>query len=94
MRRGEDSVIDEMLDMFLPNEKFDKERNAANVELLQILAQHLTDNPTIRFSQALRNLDFVEELRDESGTPISWAQEFYLEPQALLVRVKKALAKL
>lgn len=79
-----------LLGIFVPDAAFDKARSAANVELLQILAQYLTDNPGQRFGQALRNLDIVCESLLPDGD-IYWCNGFYEEAHETLKRVKKAL---
>lgn len=70
-------------------------RQKANRELVKILHSMVEAYPDQRFSQLLRNLDVVAEVRDaQTGMPLSWANEFHLEPEQLLARVKKALQSL
>lgn len=68
---------------------FDKERADANSELICIIAQYLTDNPTLRFGQALRNLNVIRN--DNFSCPPTWVNEFNTEPTEMVKRAKKAL---
>lgn len=81
----EEEMISEINDMFT-NPEFDKARKEATMELLQILGQLILENPQQRFGQILQNYGFVS-FYDEAD-PYAWNNEFYLEPVALLKRVK------
>lgn len=76
----------------------DAARVAANLELIQVLAQYLTDHPTERFGQALRNLGIVSDRevainagRGREELELIWDNEFSTEPTATLARVKQTL---
>ena len=60
-------------------------RKNANKELLNILTNYLEKHPEIRFSQAIENLNIVKT-NDEY-----WVNEFYVESDVLLERVKGKL---
>lgn len=79
---------------------FDKRRQDANVELIQLLAQYLTDRPSERFGQALRNLGIVSEREvviNEGGgresLELIWENEFMTEPHAMVARAKAVLGR-
>ncbi len=70
-------------------------RLEANHELLAILSNYLEKHPDIRFSQALMNCYFVKQ-EDRRPTisiykDLIWRDEFYLESEVLLERVKEAM---
>lgn len=71
--------------------EFDRQRQEANLELAAILVQLLTKHGSQRFSQVLRNYGFVRETRPVKPDAhwVDWKNEFNLEPQELLKRVKK-----
>ena len=69
--------------------KTDLNRLNENRQLLKILEELIEKNPSERFSQILRNNEFISEHRDGNNMPIFWENEFYLESEALLQRVKK-----
>jgi hypothetical protein len=62
-------------------------RQSANFEILNILYRVVLDNPDWRFSQVLRNAEVVRENR-KGKLPICWLNEFNLESEALLERIK------
>lgn len=70
-----------------------KPRLECNRELLAILSDYLEENPDMRFSQALINLNIVQEQPDGhlGYERFSWKDEFYLESVELLWRVKEAM---
>lgn len=74
--------VTEVLGVFQPNEAFDRKRSAANLELLNIVAQYLTEHPSQRFGQALKNLELATE------------DCALVEPTAQLNRAKAALRRL
>jgi len=76
------------VNLFKNNHEFDAARKAANKELIKILTRYIKLNPNQRFSQVLRNLDFVQE-SDSSVLNSSWKNEFMLEPTTLLKRVQR-----
>jgi len=59
-------------------------RQQANLALLQHLTDMINNNPDIRFSQALVNLELVQYLGDHT-----WVDDYYLEPRDLLKRVEE-----
>lgn len=67
-------------------------RHQANMTLLEILKGYLTDNPDIRFGQALVNLNALEDDFMATKTQV-WGRvykdPFYEEPQETLKRVKE-----
>lgn len=78
---AEKRALSEVMDVFRPNEDFDRERSEANAELIGLLAQHLTDYPHLRFGQALRSLDLAT---DDCAL---------VEPQVQLKRARAALKR-
>lgn len=73
--------------------KFDQDRLEANRELVEILTNLVEEQPTQRFSQLLRNAGFIKENRPAKpdNPNIYWQNEFYMEPQDVLKRVKRRL---
>ncbi len=70
-----------------------KDRQTSNLLILTILSDYLKKYPDIRFSQALLNLNIVKQLDVQPRHPNDWpdqrwADEFYLEPEDLLKRIK------
>jgi len=64
-------------------------RLQANKKLLKILKELVINNPDQRFSQVLQNLGFVKPSRPVRDLGmIEWQNEFYLESEELLKRVK------
>jgi len=63
-------------------------RREANSEILQTLKLYLDNNPQIRFSQALVNLNIIEQELDKQGNLIT-KDPFYEEPIDVLNRIKK-----
>ena len=59
-------------------------RQQANLALLQHLTDMINNNPDIRFSQALVNLELVQYLGDHTCVG-----DYYLEPRDLLKRVEE-----
>lgn len=71
-----------------------KSRAEANGELIVILSDYLETYPDVRFSQALQNLYYVEQLPITLMTdPHLWQDEFYLESEELLQRVCECAPK-
>lgn len=73
-------------------------RYKANLALLEQLRGLIFAYPDMRFSQILGNFDFVKNDRDyevngESLSPPVWRDEYHLEPNVLLERVKAAISK-
>lgn len=62
-----------------------EKRKQDNAAILAVLTQYLADNPDMRFSQALSNLDIVQQYNSD-GT--AWKDEYYLEPGEILKRMK------
>lgn len=72
-----------------------KSRLKYNRAILGLLAKEIEANPEVRFSQILRNLLIVKETRPieaERGVEhgINWDNEFYLESEALLIRILRS----
>lgn len=63
-------------------------RKEANMLLLEILKDYLTQNTDIRFGQALINLGLVRQEIDDSIIPIT-IDPYNEEPQETLLRVCK-----
>lgn len=91
-RLGLDVFEHEHMGIFDPNPAFDAARFEANAEVLALLGKYLYTNRTVRFGQALRNLDIIREHRtaDPAAAP-DWVNEFNTEPQEMLKRIKAAL---
>ena len=85
--------LTQILDGFQPDAEFEAARDAANVELVAIIAQYLTDNRSLRFGQALRNLDIIREISNPTGAP-GWVNEFNTEPQEMVRRARLALDRM
>lgn len=60
-------------------------RKVHNDIILSVLQTYLEKNPTMRFSQALCNLDLVKMI--EVNQNYYWKDEYYLEPSALVERL-------
>ena len=60
-------------------------RLEANRLIILILEQYIEEYPDIRFSQALLNLGVVV---DWDGDKRAWEDDFYLESEKLLERIK------
>jgi hypothetical protein len=59
------------------------QRLETNLKLLKILEEYLRQDPGMRFNQALLNLDFV----------INGKDDYYTEPEEIINRVLLALKK-
>lgn len=68
-------------------------RLAENRELVKLLSELVENNPSERFHQILRNNGFITEHIDEHNMPVYWENEFYLESENVLNRVKQILGK-
>ena len=68
-------------------------RQASNQKLVDIIQTLVKQYPDLRFSQILQSFDFVvyNDLQYNGG-PV-WENEFYVEPDVILERVKKALGR-
>lgn len=66
-------------------------RLEANVELSTILNDLMLKNPDLRFSQILYAYGFVKPNRPTKDAGEAWQNEFYLEPEEVLKRVKERL---
>lgn len=89
-----ESLLETLLGVFPSGQKaneFDRQRQEANLELAAILVQLLTKHGSQRFSQILRNYGFVKETRPvkPDNYNVDWKNEFNMEPQELLKRVKR-----
>ena len=60
-------------------------RLEANREILRRLQAYLEADPDMRFSQALRNLQIVDEV--DGPDAVYWDNEFYVESSAILKRM-------
>ena len=71
-----------------------KNRQKSNQELVAILAELVTRHPTERFHQILRNYGFITEsnIDPETHSP-KWVNEFSVESESVLERVKKHQAQ-
>lgn len=65
-----------------------------NKLLLDILKEYFEQNPEIRFSQALSNLDYVKQSESLTSLNPFWIDEYYLESKDLLTRVSEVIAKM
>jgi len=68
------------------NRKFDEDRVKSNQELISLLSKLSIENPSLRFSQLLVVFGFVEDAIP--GQSEYWKNEFNVEPQTVLKRVK------
>ena len=66
-------------------------RSFWNSELLSIIKEYLEANPDMRFSQALLNLSFVVE--DKENSQHTMKDEYYLESSKLHKRVLEAMER-
>ena len=57
--------------------ELNKIRKECNTEILRKLTDYLRNNPTIRFNQALYNMDIITE-----------ENSYYTEPSVVLKRIK------
>lgn len=65
-------------------------RQEANRLILKRISDEIERNPHVRFHQILRNLNVIEEFRDEFGIPKWWLNEFHAEPDLILNRMREA----
>ncbi len=73
-----------------------KERQKANLEIVEILRAYFEKYPDQRFHQGLVNLDIVvrpEQVGDKSNLGV-WRDEYNTEPKTLLGRIKLALSNI
>ena len=66
-------------------------RQSQNEELVKVLNNLVKDNPDLRFSQILYVFRFVKANRPTRDAGDNWQNEFYVEPEEILKRVKQAL---
>lgn len=69
-------------------------RLEANLELRNELESLIFKYPDMRFSQILLAFGFVKQERPakpREDRPISWQDEFYMEPEKVLERVKRRI---
>jgi hypothetical protein len=66
--------------------ELNQKRQVANQTILRKLTDYLQANPSMRFSQALSNLDIVQVLRNVEGMRIL-KDEYYLESEEVLKRI-------
>ena len=72
-------------------------KQQANRAIAGILLEQIEKHPELRFGQLLLNLDMVKtKMVKEKGIdkPDGLIDEYYLEPDRLLIRVKEAVARL
>lgn len=67
-------------------------RIVANAEIMVRLGRYLTQNPDIRFGQALRNLGIVVDFQKPPANPgewnpVEWMNHFNEEPWDMLKRM-------
>lgn len=62
------------------------DRQTANLKLVEVLTKLIEKNPDQRFGQLLRNYGFI--LETDVLSHVLWVNEFNLEPDVLLTRVK------
>lgn len=66
------------------------DRLDCNQQILEFLLQYISENPDVRFSQALFNLGIVVQA-DSDDFPRFWKDTFGEEPSVTLKRVKSRL---
>jgi hypothetical protein len=64
-------------------------RQEANRLIVKILADQVEKQPDIRFSQLMRNCGVVDE--DIIEPQLIWRNEFNLEPQELIKRIRRCI---
>lgn len=69
--------------------ELNQKRKECNAIILKKLTEYLRDNPSMRFNQALINLDIVVNARDLQGIYSTFCQDdYYTEPSEVLKRMK------
>ena len=66
-------------------------REEANDEVMTLLAFIIAERPSQRFGQVMRNYGFITEGSTGIYGYSQWNNEFYLEPQEVIKRVKNKL---
>lgn len=67
-------------------------RHQDNLDLVEQLVDLVNENPDMRFSQILLAYGFVKQTRPaRPEANIDWQDEFYMEPDVLLKRVKRRI---
>ena len=67
-------------------------RYRANSELLMILGELIQQNPDLRFGQILQGYGFIKcERPAKAESRIGWQNEYYVEPDVLLERIKQRI---
>ena len=69
-------------------------RQQANRAIAGIVLEQIEKHPELRLSQLMVSLDLVKTLTDPVLLRTTWVDEFNLEPEVLLKRVKEAAARL
>ncbi len=69
------------------------QRQQSNLELAAILEELIKKHPDLRFGQILAAFGFIQEDRKDHNSAPLWVNEFYTEPEEVLVRVAAALKK-
>ena len=72
--------------MSLKGKELTDKRIQCNQEILRKLSEYLSKYPDMRFSQALLNLNIVSDAYHHCDS--YWADEFYIEPEEVLKRMK------
>ena len=65
-----------------------RDRLVCNMEIIRILTQAAENNPDLRFGQLLSALNIVQNVSDSMTEDPVWKDEFYLESNELLNRIK------
>lgn len=63
-------------------------RLADNLTILETLKKYIESNPSIRFSQALINLNIIKQHINVDRN-VYWEDEYYIEPGEIIKRMGK-----
>ena len=67
-------------------------RLADNRELVRLLGELVEQYPSLRFGQILSSFEFI--VSHHGASEIKIVDEYYVEPEAILKRVKEAVSKI
>jgi hypothetical protein len=68
-------------------------RKEANMEIIRLLVNCINMAPDQRFGQLLRNTGVIIDRMESGDNSPKWMNHFNEEPQAMLERMKKEIAK-
>jgi len=76
----------------VPYKESSEKRLKANLKLVEIIKTYAKKYPDLRFSQILANWDFV--IRHEDFVQSVWIDEYNVEPDVILERVKVSIKRI